>query len=212
MIRPFRWLLMAAYLPIFAGLVRAAPFASNVLLSGTDVTFILNEPADSLSYSINGGPAQSLDPTTKGAKTFAIGAPTDTFSISVSKYDPLGYTIPTGGTIAPASSGLSQPTNQSGFNLISDDTNPLVRFNSPRGVAVSNNPNAPQFGTAYISNSAAGNTTGVVRAVGDGMYASVRRSKRCLWIRQYGARPKQQIRRCQREFQQSLSSDRCPEW
>jgi hypothetical protein len=149
----------------------SSPFASNVLITGTTVSFILNEPAPVLTYSINGGPAVALSGAVKGAKTFSLGSPTDTFSISVAKYEPVGYSIPTGGTIAPVSTGLSVATNQSGFKLISDDANVLTRYNSPRGVAVSNDPNAPQFGTAYISNSAAGATTGVVRTVGDGMYA-----------------------------------------
>jgi hypothetical protein len=154
-----------------SGALHATPFASNVVLTGTNVSFILNEPADTLTYSINGGPAQALSGAAKGTKTFSLGSPTDTFSISASKYDPVGYTQPTGNTIATSANGLSQPTAEGGFRLISDDTNPLVRFNSPRGVSVSNNPNAPAFGTAYVGNSAAGNTTGVVRAVGDGLYA-----------------------------------------
>ena len=67
--------------------------------------------------------------------------------------------------------GLSQTTAEGGFNLISDDANPLVRFNSPRGVSVSTNPNATNFGTVYVANSAAGTTVGVVCSVGDGLYA-----------------------------------------
>ena len=78
----------------------SAPFASNVVLSGTNVSFILNEPADSLTYSINGGAAVPLASGTKGTKNFTLGAPTDTFSISVSNDDPVGYSIPTGGTVA----------------------------------------------------------------------------------------------------------------
>jgi hypothetical protein len=153
-----------------ASAVLAAPYASNVSVSGTTVNFILNENADSLTYSINGGPPQPLPPT-KGTQTFNLTSPSDKFSIQVAKNDPVGYSIPTGGTIAASANGLSQTTNAGGFRLISDDSNVLNRFNSPRGVAVNNNPNSPNFGTAYIANSAAGSTTGVVRALGDGLYA-----------------------------------------
>ncbi|MBA4106932.1 MAG: hypothetical protein C0485_14370 [Pirellula sp.] len=161
---------LAASLPFS---LEAAPFASRVVISGgTNVSFILNEPADALAYRLNGvGPLQPLSGATKGTKTFSMNAPTDTFEIFVNKIDTVGYTIPTGATIAAVSTGLSQTTNESGFKLISDDSNALTRFNSPRGVSVSNNPNASNFGVAYVANSAAGNTTGVVRAVGDGLYA-----------------------------------------
>jgi len=153
-----------------ASAVLAAPYASNVSVSGTTVNFILNENADSLTYSINGGPPQPLTPT-KGAQTFSLTSASDKFSIQVAKNDPVGYSIPTGGTIASSANGLSQTTNAGGFRLISDDSNVLNRFNSPRGVTVNTNPNSPNFGTSYIANSAAGSTTGVVRAVGDGLYA-----------------------------------------
>jgi hypothetical protein len=151
--------------------LQATPYASHVRVTGTTVTFILNEPADSLTYSINDGPAQVLDGSTKGSKTFNLVSPTDKFAIVAGKNAAVGYTIPTGGTIAPVANGLSQPTAEGGFNLISDDTNPLVRFNSPRGVSVSIHPNATNFGTVYVANSAAGTTTGVVRSLGDGLYA-----------------------------------------
>ncbi|MEI9959966.1 MAG: hypothetical protein WDM76_02200 [Limisphaerales bacterium] len=151
------------------GVLQAAPYASNIRVVDTSVTFILNEPADALKYRINNGPLQTLDGSTKGSKSFSLNAPTDKFVIIAGKNSPAGYTIPTGDTIAAAASGLSQPTAASGFNLISDDANPLVRFNSPRGVSVSNKPGATNFGTAYIANSAAGSTGG--RSLGDGLYA-----------------------------------------
>jgi hypothetical protein len=56
--------------------------------------------------------------------------------------------------------GLSQATSQSGTNVISDDASPFSRYNSPRGVSVSTNPNSPYFGTTYISNSATGAVAG----------------------------------------------------
>jgi len=129
----------------------------------------LNEPADSLTYTINGGAPQTLDGSIKGTKTFALGSPGDKFAISAQKLDSVGWTVPTGATFAATPNGLSQPTSQSGFRLISTDTDNLVKFNSPRGVNVNLNPNTPNFGTTYVANSAAGTTGG--RSVGDGIYA-----------------------------------------
>jgi hypothetical protein len=160
---------------------QAAPYASGVSISGTTVNFILNEPADALSYSINGGAPQVLNGATIGAKSFSLASPTDTFSIIASKNDPVGYTIPTGEEVfnvdttepilLPGSHGLAVPSPGAGFRLISDEDNLLTRFNSPRGVDVSNDPNAPNFGTAYIANSAAGTQAASSRVLGDGMYA-----------------------------------------
>jgi hypothetical protein len=150
--------------------VDAAPYASGVSFANpTTVNFILNEPADSLSVSINGGAPIVLDGSTKGLKTFNLNSASDRFSITATNNAALGYTIPTGNTIDAAPNGFSQPTAEGGYSLISDDANPLVRFNSPRGVAVATNPTNPQFGTAYISNSAAGTPPG--RSIGDGLYA-----------------------------------------
>jgi hypothetical protein len=134
----------------------ASSYASGINISGLNVNFVLNQPASTLEVSINGGAPFSLDGSTKGTKSFTLSGSSDTFSIRVVSNDATGYRIPTGNTFAVTPNGLSQPTNESGFNLISDDTNILGRFNSPRGVAVSNHPNAPNFGIAYISNSAAG--------------------------------------------------------
>ncbi|MBL9161219.1 MAG: PEP-CTERM sorting domain-containing protein [Planctomycetaceae bacterium] len=176
MTRTLRLKTLAAMAALSATLpfsLHAAPFASRVVISGgTNVSFVLNEPADALAYRLNGvGPLTPLNGATKGTKSFSLNAPTDTFEIFANKVDTVGYTIPTGATIAVVANGLSQVTNESGFKLISDDTNPLTRFNSPRGVSVSNNPASANFGVSYVANSAAGNTTGVVRSVGDGLYA-----------------------------------------
>jgi hypothetical protein len=169
-----------AVVVVGAGVAQAAPYASNVTISGgTAVSFILNENSSTLSYSINGGAPIALDGTTKGTKTFNLGSPTDTFSITASKFDATGYKFANGGSAAVVANGLSQITPTSGFRLVSDDSNVLGRFNSPRGVSVSNNPNATNFGTAYIANSAAGtiaanatNVTAPARTLtGDGLYA-----------------------------------------
>lgn len=181
MMRTFRGLHPLALRTIFAGLsllsgvtttVQSAPYASGVSIENTTVNFTLNEPADTVGISINGGPFTFLDGSTKGLKTFNLGSASDTFAITVLKNDLVGYTIPTGNIIPIAPNGLSQDTTEVGFRLISTDTDLLVRFNSPRGISVANNPNSPQFGTTYISNSAAATTTtGTIRTLDDGLYA-----------------------------------------
>ena len=154
---------------LFASQALAAPYASNIVVSGTTVNFILNENADTLTYSINGGAAVPLTPT-KGAQSFVLGSASDTFAISTSKTNFLGYNLATGATTAISANGLSQPTANGGFNLISSDANNFNKFNSPRGVSVSNNPNAPNFGTTYVDNSVAG-TVGGRALTGKGVYA-----------------------------------------
>jgi hypothetical protein len=130
----------------------ATPYASNVTKVGTTVSLILNEPTDSLKYSINGGALVALDGTTKGTKTFNLGSPTDTFSIVAEKNALTGYTIPTGGTVPTTDSGsLNAATPAAGLNLISNDADKFSWYGAPRGVGVSTNPNSPNFGTTYIS-------------------------------------------------------------
>jgi hypothetical protein len=160
--------ILAFALTLAPSSTQAAAYASGVTIAGTTVNFILNDTADTVTVSINGGPPISLN-TTKGAKTFNLGSASDKFSIVVSKNEFTGYTIPTGGTVAPPAGGLSVATAAGGFALISEDSNPLVQFNSPRGITVATNPANPQFGTTYIANSQVGTPGG--RPAGDGLYA-----------------------------------------
>src|SRR5436190_3191737 len=171
MMRLTRFLALAAAvsLTLSSTWVHATPYASGVTVTGgTSVSFILNEPADVLKYSINGGNFTNLDGTTKGTKSFTIpnGA---TFSIVADKTAATGFLIPTGGITSPnaagcaaASSctGLSLDSPASGFNLVSDDASTFSRYNSPRGVSVNQNPNTPYFGNVYVTNSAAGAVLG----------------------------------------------------
>src|SRR4029450_13515122 len=80
----------------FSTSARGAAYVSGVGISGTTVNFILNEPADLLAYSINGGPVMVLDGSTNGSKSFDLTSPTDSFQIAAVKSDTVGYTIPTG--------------------------------------------------------------------------------------------------------------------
>jgi hypothetical protein len=140
----------------------AVSYASNITKTGTTVNFILNSPADVLSYSINGGAPIALDGTTKGAKTFNLTSASDTFSIIAERNDPVGFTIPTGTTIATTATSLTQDSAGAGLTILSDDASPLNRFNSPRGLGVSRDPNASNFGSIYITNSVAGSVTATV--------------------------------------------------
>lgn len=154
----------------------AAPYPSAVNVSGTTVTFRLNEVADALTYSINGGPEQAL-PTSVGVQTFSLNDPSDSFQIFARKTDTVGYSIPTGNLITGGASQLRVNSREAGFRLISSDLNANNRFNSARGVAVNRNANSQFFGTTYVSNSAATNTaagTATLAArtgLGDGLYA-----------------------------------------
>src|SRR6476620_4666985 len=92
-----------------ASVLRATPYASHVTMSGTTVDFILNQPTQSLTYSINGGAPLALDGSTKGTKSFNLGSPTDHFSIVAANNDTTGFLISTGGTIAAVvGTGISQ--------------------------------------------------------------------------------------------------------
>src|SRR5690242_8187269 len=97
----------AALETLWASPARANPHASNVKGTVNHVTFVLNENADSVTYSITGGAQVNL-PTTKGTQGCTLGAPTDTFSIIVGKPASTGYGIVTGDVLAPTASGLSQ--------------------------------------------------------------------------------------------------------
>src|SRR5437667_10691073 len=81
-----------------AARVQATPYASNVVVSGTSVTYTLNEDTDTLKFSVNGGAFNPApDGLAKGPHAFTIplGA---TFSIQAEKNSAVGYTIPTGNT------------------------------------------------------------------------------------------------------------------
>lgn len=160
----------------------AAPYASrisigppNALMAEEEgapiVSFTLNEPADKLGYSINGGPMQWLDGSTKGVKSFPLLSALDEFTILAKKSEPVGYTIPTGDVTLPTTSGLSQPVPTAGLKLVSDDANRWMMFNAARGVGVNNNPSSPHFGVAYVANGLEGLTLNGERYMNRGVYA-----------------------------------------
>jgi hypothetical protein len=174
-----RYVALAAALIVVAGssIVHATPYASGITLtnSGTTVNYIMNEDSDVLQIKIGGGSyAPAPDGAAKGPHQFTITAG-DTFSIQAERTES-GFLTNTGGTIAKTANGLAYDSAQ-GDNgaLMSTLSNPLTKFNSPRGVSVSQNPNAPNFGRVYISNSAPATNTppfgGRTANPGDGVYA-----------------------------------------
>lgn len=134
--------LVAAALAVAATGAQAVPYASGIKFEGGVLTFILNEDADNVKV-IAGATVHDLGALTKGtvSRTLALSG---AFRIEVRRSAPGGWA------------------------QTSSDANTLVRFNSPRGVAVNNHPASPYFGRVYIANSAAGTAGG--RSVGDGIY------------------------------------------
>jgi hypothetical protein len=144
--------LVAGALVALATSASAVPYASGVTNSGGKVSFILNESAAEVKVVLSGGPggATNLGACAKGTHSFNLGGNT-AFSIQVSNSAPSGWTVS------------------------SQDTNPLVRFYSPRGVAVNCNPtNLSTFGRIYVSTANVGKTivipTNSSRFTGRGIY------------------------------------------
>lgn len=170
MMRSYRLVALAVTLGFLASsALHAAPYASGITISGTTVNYIMNQDSDVLEISINGGAfTPASDGLLKGPHSFTIPSGAS-FSIRADRTEN-GFTMPDGGTVAPTGNGLSE-TLPSGYGtLISSDTSNFSKYNSPRGVDVSRNPNSSNFGTAYISNSVAG-ATGGRTLTGDGVYA-----------------------------------------
>ena len=130
-------ILFATALILAVPAARATPYASSITNTGTSISFRLNEAADSVKIISSGG-AVTNDLGVKPAgfhttNLIIVGV----FQIEVLKGPSLGY--------------LNGVTN-----LISADTNVLLRFNAPRGLAVNKNPASPYFGRIYISNADTG--------------------------------------------------------
>ena len=152
---------LAALVPLFIpGISSAAPYASAVTVNGNDVSFVLNEPADSVKVVFNGG-ANTLvigtSPEPAGTKTFSK-AGFSSFRIDVEKNAAPGW-----------KSGVLQQ--------LSSDTNDLVKFANGRGLAVNRKPDTGSFfGRVYVSIGSNGTAAPVTmpatntRATSDGIY------------------------------------------
>jgi hypothetical protein len=131
----------------------ATPYATAITNTGTVITFRLNESADSVKIIYNGGASTNdLGARAAGLQTVNI-AITGAFQIEVNKTPGNGY--------------LNGVLTQ-----ISSDSNPLMRFNAPRGVAVNRNPASAYFGRIYVSNADTGSVAAVSRVLlnGDGIF------------------------------------------
>ncbi len=146
--------LLATFLAISVTAIRvsAAPYASGLTNNAGTVSFVLNEAADSVQVISNGGATtNTLGALPAGTITTNL-AISGVFTVVVAKANGSGYIF--GET-----------------NIINSDTNPLLRFPNGRGVTVSTDPKSGFFGRVFVANSTPASSTGIVRAVGRGIYA-----------------------------------------
>jgi hypothetical protein len=131
---------------VMAASASAVPYASGVRnTSGTTWEFVLNEAADNVTVTRDGGNALNLGGLAAGRHTFSM-AGFNAFDIKVAK------------NAAP------------GWTSISDPENPFTNFTIPSGVAINTDPASAFFGTVYVANSNPA-ATERGRAMGDGVYA-----------------------------------------
>jgi hypothetical protein len=124
----------------------AVPYASGVRNTGGSTwEFVLNESADNVTVTRDGGNALDLGGLAAGRHMFNMTGFT-TFEIKVSKNAAAGWTE------------ISQPSNL------------FTNFEQPVGLAVNTNPASQFFGTVYVNN-ARDLPTVSGRTLGDGIYA-----------------------------------------
>jgi hypothetical protein len=126
----------------------AVPYASGVRPTGGGMwEFVLNEAADNVTITRNGGNVLNLGARPAGRHTFNLSTFT-TFDIAVSNDTPAGWT------------------------WINDTATLWDDFERPTGLAVNNIPDDLEFfGTIYVTNGNNTLTTGTGRTMGDGVYA-----------------------------------------
>jgi hypothetical protein len=143
------WILSVVCIFALPDVSRAVPYASGISESGGTVTFYLNEDAQSVKVVRTGQSTLDLGALNRGSHNFNLDGAT-AYEIQVTK------------SAAPA------------WVQVSQDTNPLVQFYSPRSVAVNTNPASPYFGRIYVLEHAVGpnpGTTGTGRTVTKGIFA-----------------------------------------
>jgi hypothetical protein len=111
----------------------AAPYASEIVANGNNVSFVLNEAADKVQVIYN-GTAHDLS-TAAGSQSFTLPSASTPYQIVVSKSSSAGWL-------------------QGAALQIGSDT-ATTSFNAPRGVAVNQNP-GQYFGRVYVTNDAGG--------------------------------------------------------
>lgn len=130
----------------------AVPYASGLYnTAGSTYSFVLNEPASSVSVVRDGGNELNLGNLAAGRHTFDLGSFTN-FDISVSNSATPGY------------------------NAVDDTANLFTSFDRPGGMAINNIPSSPYFGTIYVNqnrglNGGAAVVTGAGRTMGNGIYS-----------------------------------------
>lgn len=142
-------LLTVTVVAVLAAQVLAVPYASSVRnTTGTTWEFVLNEAADNVSITRNGGNVVNLGAIAAGRHAFDMTSFTN-FDIKVTDSSPAAWT------------------------QISSNTNPFVNFERPSGMIVNSIPsNLAFFGAVYVNNSTTIATSEfVVRPMGDGIYA-----------------------------------------
>jgi hypothetical protein len=136
--------------------IQARPYATSLTNASGNISFRLNESADSVKVISAGGTiTNDLGALAAGSHTFPLSV-TGPYEVQVFKVSQPGFTSP----LAPNSAAVLQ---------ISTDTN-LLRFNNPRGLAVNTDPASPYFGRVYVANMSVTNSPPFARPVGDGIY------------------------------------------
>jgi hypothetical protein len=131
---------------VLAGTAAAVPYASGVRnTSGTTWEFILNEAADNVTITRDGGNALNLGGLAPGRHSFSM-AGFNAFDIRVAKNAAAGWTE------------ISQPGNL------------FAHFERPLGMVVNTDPASAYFGTVYVNNGR-DLPTASGRQMGDGVYA-----------------------------------------
>lgn len=142
----------AAAMMASPALTDAAPYASGVRkTSGSTYEFILNEAADSVVITRDGGNTLSLGALGAGRHTFDLQS-FGSFDIKVSRNS------------AP------------GFTAIDDSANLFTSFDRPGGLAINTIASSPYFGTVYVNQVRSLNggeqvSTAAGRNMGNGVYA-----------------------------------------
>lgn len=161
--------MLAAAAMLLPSLSHATPYATELNVTGTTVSFTINESGSSVAV-IYGTTTNNLGTLAKGSYTNNFPGLTGTVYVQASKSGGLGWQTGGGSNVTHKVNEVVITENWAGRNLISTDTNSFNRYNSPRGVAVNKNPASPYFGRVYVDNSTPGSAGSPARGVGRGFY------------------------------------------
>ncbi len=123
----------------------AVPYAAQVSQSGNTVSWVLNEEADSVVITRDGGNTITLNNEAAGAKSFDMTG-FSTYSIEVTNSEAAGY-----------------------YETSVSLGNAMMGFERANGIAVNMNPGSASFGQYYVSHRAE-ISTAAGRTLGDGIY------------------------------------------